>query len=66
MTRDEALLKLLAVEPETRDVLIQVTGWPVDETNAVLNRLLSERKVAYGSGPYGVEGRRRYFPARRA
>jgi hypothetical protein len=61
MTRDEALLKLLAVEPETRDQLIIVTGWPADETVAVLDRLLEQKRVGYGNGPYGAEGRRRYF-----
>jgi hypothetical protein len=62
MTRDEALLKLLAVEPETRDQIILATGWPTEETNAVLDKLLREKRVGYGEGPYGSQGRRRYFP----
>jgi hypothetical protein len=62
MTREEALLKLLAVEPETRDRLIVVTGWPAEETAAVLDKLLAEKRVGYGNGPYAAEGRRRYFP----
>jgi hypothetical protein len=62
MTRDEALLKLLAVEPESRDRLIVVTGWPADETAAVLDRLLSERRVTYVNGMAGAEGSRLYYP----
>ena len=61
MTRDEALLKLLAVEPETKDQLIVVTGWPVDETLAALERLREQRLVSYRNGPAGAVGRRLYF-----
>lgn len=39
MTRDEALLKLLSIEPERRDRLHHITGWPAGETEAVLDRL---------------------------
>lgn len=66
MTRSEALLKLLAVEPETRDQIILITGWPADETAAVLDKLVAERRVTYGTGPYGTEGRRRYYPRAQA
>lgn len=59
MTRDEALLKLLRVEPETKDGLILVTGWPVQETLDVLDRLVAEKRVGYGTGPY-TTGRRLY------
>ena len=30
MTRDEALLKLLAVEPDTKDQILRVTGWDAE------------------------------------
>jgi len=61
MTRSEALLKLLAVEPETRDRLIMVTGWPADETTALLAELLHRRKVGYRNGRAGAESRRIYY-----
>lgn len=60
MTRDETMLKLLAIEPETRDQIIQITGWPADETVAVLDRLVAEKRVGYGEGGYHSPGRRRY------
>lgn len=63
MTRDEALLKLLAVEPETESGLIRVTGWPVEETVQVLERLVNERRVTYINGQQGVHGQRYYYPA---
>jgi hypothetical protein len=47
MTRDDALLKLLALEPETETVLVQATGWGEGETRAVLNRLVEEGKASY-------------------
>ena len=62
MTREEAILKLLAVEPETRDQIILISGWPAEETTAVLAKLLQQKRVGYGNGPYAAEGRRRYFP----
>jgi hypothetical protein len=61
MTREECLLKLLSIEPETQDRLIQITGWPADETVAVLQKLVREHRVGYGNGPYGCHGRRPYF-----
>lgn len=61
MTRDEALLKLLAVEPDTKDQILRVTGWPTDETLAVLERLCEQRRVSYINGPAGAEGQRLYF-----
>lgn len=60
MTREEAILKLLAVEPETRDQIILATGWPADETAQVLDKLVAEKRVGYGDGPYASPGRRRY------
>lgn len=62
MSREEVLLKLLAIEPETRDRLIMVTGWPAEETSAVLDKLLAQKLVGYGNGPHAAEGRRLYFP----
>lgn len=59
MTRDEALLKLLAVEPETKDGLILATGWEPRETLAVLERLMQQKRVGYGRGPHS-EGIRTY------
>lgn len=59
MTREEALLKLLAFEPETRDQIILITGWPAEETSALLDRLVAEHKVGYGIGPY-TQSRRKY------
>jgi hypothetical protein len=62
MTRDECLLKLLALEPETRDQIIVITGWPAEETAAVLDALVASRQVGrtLGGGGYGF-GRRLYF-----
>jgi len=61
MTREEALLKLLAVEPETKGQILQITGWPVDETLAVLESLREQRRVSYVNGPAGADGHRLYF-----
>jgi hypothetical protein len=61
VTREEALIKLLKLEPETKDQLIQITGWPADETVAVLDKLVREHRVGYGNGPNGCHGRRPYF-----
>jgi predicted Rossmann fold nucleotide-binding protein DprA/Smf involved in DNA uptake len=64
MTRDEALLKLLAVEPETRDRLIVVTGWPVEETVATLERLVNEGRATYiNGGDARIPCQRVYYPA---
>jgi hypothetical protein len=59
MTREEAMLKLLAMEPETRDRLIVITGWPADETIAVLDQLMTQKRVSYSTG--ASHGRRVYF-----
>lgn len=61
MTREEALLKLLSVEPETKDQIVLITGWPAEETVAVLDKLVREHRVGYGRGPNGCHGRRPYF-----
>jgi predicted Rossmann fold nucleotide-binding protein DprA/Smf involved in DNA uptake len=50
MTREEALLKLLQVEPATKVELQMVTGWEIPETNAVLEKLLKDGKVTWING----------------
>lgn len=40
MTRAEVLLKLLAIEPETRDQIRLQCGWPHGEADEVLTGLL--------------------------
>lgn len=62
MTRSEALLKLLALEPETRSRLIVVTGWDSEETEATLDRLVEDGLVTYRNGTHGARGERRYYP----
>jgi predicted Rossmann fold nucleotide-binding protein DprA/Smf involved in DNA uptake len=47
MTRDEALLKLIALEPIRRDEIARVTGWPPEETSATLERLRAAGKVTH-------------------
>jgi hypothetical protein len=60
MTRDEALLKLVAVEPDTRDNILRATGWPAQEAREVFDRLLRERRIGYTewTGRRGFVGRR--------
>jgi hypothetical protein len=60
MTRDEALLKLLAVEPETKIGLIVATGWGEAETASVLKDLMAQGKVGYRNGRHAAT--RIYFP----
>ncbi len=62
MTRDEALLKLLAVEPERLDRLILVTGWQAEETRDVLRRLMADGRVTFRNGFKGQTGGRTYYP----
>ena len=57
MTREEALYKLLALEPVKKVDLIQVTGWPVDETERTLKTLMDEGRVTYRNGGLGGQGR---------
>jgi hypothetical protein len=47
VTRDEAMLKLLDVEPARRGEIVLATGWPAAETCAVLDRLVHERRITY-------------------
>jgi predicted Rossmann fold nucleotide-binding protein DprA/Smf involved in DNA uptake len=53
MTREEAMLKLLAIEPAQRDQLVRETGWGVDETRATLARLAGQGKVTHWNGANG-------------
>lgn len=62
MTRDEALLKLLSLEPETKPRLLVVTGWDTEETESVLRGLIEAGKVTYRNGAHGAVGERRYYP----
>jgi hypothetical protein len=64
MTRSEALLKLLALEPETRARLIVITGWDADGRKAVLDTLVAEGKVTYRNGTKEQHGERLYYPKR--
>jgi hypothetical protein len=61
MTRSEALLKLLALEPETKSRLIVITGWNADETEATLDSLVKDGKVTYRNGTQGAHGERLYY-----
>jgi hypothetical protein len=45
VSRDEALLKLLALEPATRQQLVQDTGWGIVGTQEVLDRLLQQKRI---------------------
>lgn len=56
MTREEAMLKLLALGPMQFPELAAITGWGDRETNAVVRRLLAKQRVGQhhpggGSGP---------------
>lgn len=63
MTREYALLKLLALEPATRADLHAVTGWGITETNAVLDTLIHEKKVGWRNGSAGApHGYRQFMP----
>jgi hypothetical protein len=61
MTRDEALLKLLALEPETETVLVQVTGWGEEETRSILDKLVQDGRASYTN--WVNQHVRRYFVA---
>jgi hypothetical protein len=52
MTRDEALLKLIALEPITRSALLVVTGWPTAETLASAQRLLRQGVISEAAGHF--------------
>lgn len=59
MTHEECLLKLLAVEPETKDGLIRSTGWPPQETLSALRNLRAQKRVVLSAG-YRCQGARMY------
>lgn len=61
MTHDEALLKLLAVEPEEKRRLPNLTGWGERETNDVLSRLVSSGQVTFTPHINQRAGCRLYF-----
>lgn len=61
MTREEALVKLLRVEPETRAGLILVTGWPAMETCEVLDNLVRRGDVQSRRPWQCIDGERLYF-----
>lgn len=64
MTRDreDTLLKLLAIQPETKDRLIVETGWYAEETVATLESLVRKGMATYRNGGNGCEGKRLYYP----
>lgn len=61
MTREETLLKLLAVEPERRDEILKATGWPHDEAGAVLDQLVRRGLVTYRCSGGTAHGGRWYY-----
>jgi len=50
MTREDALLKLLAIEPVARGNLAAITGWGIDATEQVLQTLVARGAVAFLPG----------------
>jgi hypothetical protein len=64
MTRDEALIKLLSIEPEMRSQIVLATGWGVDETLRRLDTLVAQGRVTYCTrNTRGIHGERLYYPA---
>jgi DNA-binding IclR family transcriptional regulator len=55
VTRDEAMLKLLALEPASRDALVRETGWGIEETQRVLDELERVGRVAQYLDGYQVK-----------
>jgi hypothetical protein len=45
MTREEAMLKLLAIEPERQDRLVQICGWGEGDTLDVLAALKAAGRI---------------------
>lgn len=60
MKRDEALLKLLALEAETRVAIRLQCGWPHGVADEVLTKLVMDGLVIGKNG----KGGRRYRPTR--
>lgn len=53
MTRAEALAKLLALGKLARGEIVLITGWPEEEVDQTINRLVHERVVTYQNKGYG-------------
>jgi hypothetical protein len=64
MTREDALLKLLRVEPATQAELIAVTGWEVQETIQTLGKLIEDGRATYRNGGHGGAVGYRWFYAK--
>lgn len=47
MTHEEAMQKVVALEPITKDELNRVCGWPADEFERALRRLLELGRLTY-------------------
>lgn len=47
MSREEIVLRLLATGAASRSDLVLDTGWGIEETNAVVDRLLADQRVAF-------------------
>lgn len=57
MTREDCLVKLLALEAEPLPRITAITGWPKDEVAALLTQLVAQRRIH----ATGVQGQRQYF-----
>lgn len=49
MTRTDALLRLIAIEPVPQAYLVHLTGWPVPDTQATLRELRSQGLVTHSN-----------------
>ncbi len=47
MTHEEAMQKVVSIEPITKDELRRVCGWPTDEFERALNRLIELGRLTY-------------------
>lgn len=47
MTREEAMQKVVSIEPITKDELRRVCGWPTDEFERALNHLIKIGRLTY-------------------
>jgi hypothetical protein len=45
LARDDALVKLLALGPETASAIVLATGWPAHETRALLCELVASGRL---------------------
>lgn len=63
MTREECLLKLLAVEPERHDRIRRITGWSPAETDRTLRHLEDEGRITSHPTICGSRDYRVYFVA---